>query len=245
MSDDRGAAGEAGFLGTPPRPLFRPIAMNIAVSAHARVGNISRTAVRRRLNSPAPRAFTLIEALVAISLAAIAGSALLLGTSASLQTTDEVLRQTIANGMAQQLMDEVVGGRYMDVGVGAYQTTLGPSPTEAAGVRYYYNDIDDFNGLRSCPPTDPFGVPLGTEDGLGNQRESAFQCRSGFFRNWRQEISVYYVNDANPTVRLPAGQTSDYRVVEVRIIYVDPDRGDRELAKIRRVVAYVPQLQIN
>ncbi len=182
---------------------------------------------------------------MAITLTAIAAAALLLGTSASLQTTDEAMRATIANGMAQQLMDEVVGGRYMAVGAGGYQTVLGPNATEMGAARAYYDDIGDFNGVRSRPPSDPYGVPLGADDGAGGQRDPAFQCRSGYYKNWRQEVDVYYVSEADPTARLPAGQTSDYRAVEVRIIYADPARGDRELAKIRRVVAYVPPLPIN
>ena len=76
--------------------------------------------------------FTLIEALAAIALAAIAGSALLYGTTASIQNTDDTMRRTIAYGMAQQLMDEVVGCRYMELGGSPYDTTLGPSASEAA-----------------------------------------------------------------------------------------------------------------
>lgn len=189
--------------------------------------------------------FTLIEAMVAISLASIAAAALLLGTSASLQATDDSLRRTIAQGMAQQLMDEVVGCRYVAVGAGPYQTVLCPSAAEAAADGRSYDDIDDFNGFRGQPPTDHFGITLGADDGSGGLRDPAFQCRNGFFDNWRQEIDVYYVNPADPTTPLTAGQTSDYRVVEVRIIYVDPQRGDRELANIKQVVAYVPLLPIN
>ncbi len=161
-------------------------------------------------------AFTLVEALLAISVAALAGSVLLLGITSSLQTTNEALQQTIANGMAQQLMDEVVGGRY--------------------------HDVDDYDGVRRQPPTDPWGIELGKDDGEGGQRHPDFQAPAGFFDNWRQEIDVYYVGESDLTTALPAGQIRDYRAVVVRIVYVDPERGERVLAELRRVVAYVPPI---
>jgi hypothetical protein len=184
--------------------------------------------------------------MVVICLAAIAGSALLLGTTSSIYGTDDAMRRTIANGMAQQLMDEVLGGRYMTLGGSPTQTPLGPEGSEASGgTRRLYDDIDDFNGFRSQPPTDLYGVTLGTDNGQGGQRNAAFQSRTGFFQNWRQEIDVYYVSDTNLAAALPAGQTSDYRAVEVRILYNDPARGKIELAKLRRIVAYVAPLSVN
>ena len=188
-------------------------------------------------------AFTLVEALLAISIAALAGSALLLGITSSLQTTNEALQQTIANGMAQQLMDEVVGGRYHDVEGSPYQISFTPSADELGGSgRERYDDIDDYHGVRSQPPTDPWGIELGKDDGEGGQRHPDFQAPAGFFDNWRQEIDVYYVDQSDLTTALPAGQIRDYRAVVVRIVYVDPERGERVLAELRRVVAYVPPI---
>jgi prepilin-type N-terminal cleavage/methylation domain-containing protein len=190
--------------------------------------------------------FTLIEALVSIAVTAIAGSVLLLGTSASLETTNDAMQRTIAYGMAQQLMDEVVGCRYMDLGGSPYANPPQPSAAEAAaGKRQPFDDIGDFNGYRCQPPKDFYGVALGTDDGQGGQRYSAFQVSTGYLQNWRQEIDVYYVSDTNLTTSLPANQTSDYRAVEVRIVYNDPKAGARVLAKIRRVVTYVAPLQAN
>lgn len=180
-----------------------------------------------------------------ITLASIAGSALLLGTTTSLDSTDEAMRQTIAYGMAQQLMDEIIGCRYMCVGGNPYQFPFGPNASEALGPRAYYDDIDDFNGLRFQPPTDPYGIALGADNGQGGLRNPNFRCRGDFFQYWRQEIDITYVAESNLNSNLPSGQTSDYRAVEVRIIFNDPQTGPRTLAKLRRVVAYVAPLQIN
>ena len=188
-------------------------------------------------------AFTLIEALVSISIAAIAASVLLLGITSSVQTSNEALQQTIAHGMAQQLMDEVVGRRYHDEDAGPYQTTFTASFYERGGSgRERYDDVDDYDGIRSLPPTDPWGIELGKDDGEGGERHPGFQAPAGFFDNWRQEIDVYYVDPSDLTAALPAGQVSDYRAVRVRIVYVDPERGDRVLAELSRVVAYVPPI---
>ncbi len=200
-----------------------------------------RTAIRRR--RPSRAAFTLVEALVSITIAAMAGSVLLMGIGSSLQSTNDELQQTIAAGMAQQLMDEVLGGRYAAAGYDGYQASLGPSSYELNGPgRLRFNDIDDHNGVRGQPPLDLWGVNLGMDDGEGGERHPGFQAPANFFDNWRQEIDVYYVAGTDLTTRLPSGQVSDYRVVEVRIIDDPPDREGRELINLRRVVAYVPEL---
>jgi type II secretory pathway pseudopilin PulG len=185
--------------------------------------------------------FTMVEALVAITITALAGSVLFMGISASLQTTNAGMYGLIAQGMAQQLMDEIIGNRYCELGVSPYQYPLGVGPGET--TRQLYDDIDDYNGLRVQPPKDFYSVALGTENGEGSQRNPLFFAPSGFFANWKQEVDVYYVSPTDMQTKLTAGQTSDYRVVEVRIIYNDPSRGARTLACLKRVVTYVPFMQ--
>ena len=160
-------------------------------------------------------AFTLVEALVAISITAMAGSVLLLGSTVSLQNTDEALRQTVALGLAQQLMNEVVGSSSMA-------------------------EIDRYDGFKSEPPLDRWGVELGTEDGKGGQRHSHFRAVDGVLDRFCREVHVAHVDPADLTTRLPLGKTSDYRLVEVRVTYDVPSGGTRELAHLKRVVAHVP-----
>jgi len=199
--------------------------------------------MRRLRCSPHRSAFTLIEALLAISMAAIAGSVLLLGITSSLQTTDEAISQTIANGMAAQLIDEAIGLRYHATGADGYQVLLGASAYELSGAgRERFNDIDDHDGFRAQPPVGLFGIELGQDDGTGGARHPNFTVPNGRFDNWRREIEVYYVDEADHAKRLPAGWTSDYRAVEVRIIEDDPTRGSRELVNLRRIIAYVPPM---
>ncbi len=215
-------------------------------SRHPELGNARPTAAQTARRDPprrASRAFTLLEALVAISMAALAASVLLSGINASVKVTDDAMYETIAMGMAQQLMDEVLGCRYVEYGGSAYLTTLGPTSAEASGgTRQYFDDIGDFNGVASRPPVDAWGVELGQGDTAGALRHASFRLPSGFFARWRQEVSVCYVNDSNPSVALASGTTSDMRAVQVRIVYVDPQRGERQLALLRQVVVYVPPL---
>lgn len=188
-------------------------------------------------------AFTLVEVTITIAIAAIAGSALLLGATASIQTTDEAMQRTIADGIARQLIDEILGNRYAAPGTGGHDVTLGPSAWESSGSgRERYNDIDDYNAVRIAPPEDPYGIALGKDDGEGGLRHLNFQAPADFLENWRQEVDVYYVRESDLTTRLPLGQTTDYRVVEVRVYRNDPTGGDRELARLRRVIAYVPPM---
>ncbi len=145
---------------------------------------------------------------------ALAGSVLLLGVTASVQSTDEALRQTVALGLAQQLIDQVVA-----------------SPSLEA--------LDEYHGSGSEPPVDHWGVALGTEDGRGGQRHRNFRAPSRLLDPYGREVAVYRVDPDDPAVRLSSETATAYRLVEVRVTYRPPNQPVRELAKLQRVVAYV------
>ncbi len=164
------------------------------------------------------RGFTLVEALVAISMTALAGSVLLLGVTSSVQSTDEAYRQTVALGLAQQLMDEVVGGSIAE--------------------------IDKYNGFSSTPPVDGWGVALGTGDGNGGQRHANFRVAPGLLDNYCCEVRISRVapSDLNVSV-LSHKSAAALRLVTVRVTYNAPNASARELAELKRSVAYVPQYE--
>jgi type II secretory pathway pseudopilin PulG len=221
-----------------PNPTFLPMAVATQTALGETIRHAS-TGRRRALRA----AFTLVEAVVALALTAIAGSALLLGLASSLDTSSDAVEQTIAAGMAQQLLDEVAGARYMELGYSAHQAVLQASTWERqTGTRERFDDVDDYNEFRSRPPVDFWGVKLGEDDGEGGMRHPAFRAPDRFFDRWRQEIDVYYVRESDLTTRLPAGQVSDYRAIEVRVLHEDANGAVRPLATLRRVVAYVPPL---
>ena len=190
--------------------------------------------------SPARNGFTIVEACVAVAFAALAGSTLMMATFAALQTTHFAQDQTMALGMAQQLMDEVLGNRYLPDSGNPYATPIGPDSSETGTSRKLFDNIGDYNGYRCQPPKDFWGVALGTDNGQGGQRDPNFQAPTSPFASWQQQVDVYYVAETNLTTPLSGSKTSDYQAVEVRIIYIDPNTGNtNQLASLRRVVAYV------
>lgn len=186
--------------------------------------------------------FTLIESMVALTLVVIVGAALLARFGDQGRYVADSLDETVAEGMALQLINEVAGCRYVAAGQSPLSTaTFGPSAMEAAGAgRERFDDVDDFHGFSASPPVDRYGVPLGTEDVGGITRHPNHMAPSEALSGWRQSVAVYFVDDANPTVRLPAGTSSYHKEVEIVISYTDPNQGAVELARLSRVFAYVP-----
>ena len=176
-----------------------------------------------------------------ISITAIAAAALLAGVASAIDTTEAIVEETVAWGLAQQLMDEVAGVPYAEAGQGPYQATLGLEGTEGGGKgRERYDDLDDFAAVKSQPPRDLWGIDLGKDDGAGGVRNLAFAASPTCFSGFREQIDVFYLNPTNLALRLPQGRTSDYRAVEVRILSNDPGGKSRPLVEVKRVFAYVP-----
>ncbi len=192
-------------------------------------------------------AFTLIEALVSISIMALAGSVLLLAAQTSLDATDDAAKQAIAQGICEQALDEIMSKRYMEAGAAYDQNTLNADSGES--IRQLWDDTDDFNGYSVLPIQDTYGQTLGNGDDAGGTRHANFRVVNGFFAKWRLRMDVYYVSASDLSVRLDnpavaAGgtltTTSGYRCAEATVEYQDTDGTYRPLAKGRRVFAYVP-----
>jgi type II secretory pathway pseudopilin PulG len=188
------------------------------------------------MSAPTTRAFTLVEAVAAMGIMSVAAAALLLGINSAQQTTAQSEQQAIALGIAQQLLDEVTGTLI-------YSAGTAPGVPGRGVNRTLFTNVDSFNGFSSQPPLDPWGIALGTDDGAGGQRHRNFYVPSGALNRWLEQISVYYVSAANLVTPLAQGQTSDYRVVQVSVFYVDPTLGPVLRANLSQVVTYVPPMQ--
>ncbi len=188
-----------------------------------------------------PHGFTLIEAMVSLSVAMVAASAMFLGIARSLETTDWLLESAVAQGMAEQLVDEAIGKWYVLPGGNPYQVWLGPSSAEQTGAgRSQYNDTDDYHRFVAHPPEDRWGVALGREDDAGGLRHPNFRAPETSLSRYRQQVEVYYVDATNPAIRLPDGQTSSMRVIEVRVLVRDGQGRWQEAARVRRLFTYIP-----
>ncbi|HEY2882972.1 MAG TPA: type II secretion system protein [Pirellulales bacterium] len=188
-----------------------------------------------QLRTISRRGFTLVEALVSTTIAAVAGAALLQGVYSSIGDTRSGQEQTIAAGLAQQMMDEIAGKMYA-------------ATTNTAGVgRSKFNDIADYNNIRSTPPLDPWGVAVGDDDGRGTSsassglRHPSFRLSSAL-STWRREVDVYYVNPADMTTRLTGAPTANNncQMVEVRIYVTDAGGNSRLVTTLKRVFSFVP-----
>jgi type II secretory pathway pseudopilin PulG len=188
----------------------------------------------------ARRAFSLIEALIALSITSMAGAILLLGVQSSLDTTVEAVDRTIADGVAQQTLDEILTKRYVGAGENPLGNTLGALGGELLGNGGFslFDDADDFAGYVARPLKGSHGETLGTGDDNGNLRLENFRAPSGFFRDWRVRVEVYYVDANNHTQR--SNTPTNFRAIEVHVELVRANGAVFPLANRKCVVAYIP-----
>jgi hypothetical protein len=178
--------------------------------------------------------------VTAVTIASVVGLAILTGVNTSLQNTTFALEQTIGLGLAQQLMDEIAGQAYARVPSNPYDSPLAPNTAELGGPgRSQFTNIADYNNLTELPPTDPWGIPLGNDDGQGGTRNPSMQIGT-YFANWQRSATVYYVSASNLSTQLAAGQTSNYRAVEVHVSVQDKPGTLHPVASLRQVFSYVP-----
>ncbi len=185
-------------------------------------------------------AFSLVEALVALTITSMAGAVLLLGVQSSLDTTIEAVERTIADGVAQQTMDEILTKRYTAPGGNPLGTTLGPLVNEllGSGGTALFAETEAYAGYIAQPIKGTWGETLGTGDDSGNLRLQNFRVRSDYFQNWRVRVDVYYVN---PTNNLQTSATpTNFRAIEVNVELVRPNGAIFPLATRKRVVSYIP-----
>jgi type II secretory pathway pseudopilin PulG len=191
-----------------------------------------------------PRGFSLIEALAALSVTALAGAVLLLAVESALVNSTQAVQRTIADGVAQQLLDEMLTKRYVEPGESGDGSTglLGPLGATAfellgAGTQRF-NDIDDYAGYAAQPLVGAYGETLGTGDDAGGLRNGNFRVPSDTFANWRIRAAVYYVNPTDHTVA--SSEPTAYRAIEVFVELIHPDGVAEQLAHRKRVIAYIP-----
>jgi len=194
------------------------------------------TAMRRRRCT---RGFTMLEALLAMTIITVAGAAMLTGLASAMQANTAALEMTIAQGAAQQLMDDIAGRKYHDGD--PLQYPFSASGWEYGGPGYSrYNDIDDFQNYSDQPLGDPWDIPLGTDNGLGGQRNANFRLPEDYFDRWLRVVKVYYVSESDLATPLSGSQTSNYRLVRIFVYYLPEEGGSRLLADVQRVFANVP-----
>jgi hypothetical protein len=182
--------------------------------------------------------------MVCITLIAFAGSALLLATQTSMDSSEYAFEQNLARGIANQMIDEVMGRRYGAAGASPFQYPLTAASYEISSPqkRILFDDTDDFHNYVSRPVRDPWAIELGQGDGAGGSRHANFQLRDDYFDDWAVAVRVYYANPTDLSQNLTGSNTSGYRAVEVTVGKYDDDGSARRLATVRRVYGYIPPI---
>lgn len=184
-------------------------------------------------------AFTLIETFVAIGLMAIVIGAVTLSLLSSFHTTQENEDLAVAEGLALDLMNEILNRRYCEFGVSPYDVYLRAGSVElATGTRELFDDIDDYNGWIEEPPRDRWGNLLGREDGTGGLRPSPAWASD--LTGFRREVTVGYVAPQDFSTSLPFGTVTNFRRIRVTVSRRYSNNVIRQLVTITRIVAYVP-----
>lgn len=183
--------------------------------------------------------FSLIEALIALSITSIAGAVLLLSVESSLDTTIEAVDKTIADGIAQQTIDEMLTKRFVGPAENPLTAVLGALSSELQNLgTSLFDDVDDYAGYIAQPLKGQSGETLGTGDDNGGLRLQNFRVRSDYFQNWRVRVDVYYVNPDNHLVR--STSATNFRMIDVNVELVRSNGTVLPLANRKRMVAYVP-----
>jgi prepilin-type N-terminal cleavage/methylation domain-containing protein len=194
-----------------------------------------------RTHTPRRRAFSLVEVLVSLTIIGLAGAALLLAAETTTLNGQDAVAATIARGIAEQLLDDLAGQRYVALGKSptglpfAKETGETSTPPKTS----LFDDLDDYHQLDLAPPLDPWGVPLGQGNGSGGLRPEDFRVSPTFFARWRARVEVTYVNEADPSVNLAGSATSGMRAATVSITRT-VNGVTETLAQVRRVFSYVP-----
>lgn len=231
--------GELGARGDPAA--FFSFPTHIEACMRDRIGPTRSQPASCRPRGHARRGFSLVEALAALVILGMTASALLLATQTSASANRDALQRTVAAGLAQQYLDEILGLPYHEPGATPQDWPLGPEPGEVVvpARRALFDDIDDFHAYSAMPPRDPWGLPLGHGDGAAGSRYASLRASQTFLADWRVDIAVRYANPDDPSVDLAPGATSLLRSIEVTISRIDAETTI-VLAKVRRVIGYVP-----
>lgn len=187
--------------------------------------------------------FSLIEAVVAMTIVAIASSVLLLGVEATLQSVEYQEEVTIADGLARQFLDEIQGQNWVDPSIrnSPYATSLSASGDELSGQgRSRFDDTDDYNGYSTNPPVHIDGNTVSTSDSSGDTLPKEFRPSSSFLSRWRCTIEVSYVSETDHSVKVPANSPTNYRVLICRVYRRNADDTWREVVERERIISYIP-----
>ncbi|QDT66977.1 hypothetical protein V22_42490 [Calycomorphotria hydatis] len=178
--------------------------------------------------------YTLLEAVVALSITVIAGTALLTSVSTSMRTSTELARTSIARDLAQLLMSEI-----------AALPVTSDIVVTPSGSRINYSFVDHYDGWTASPPVDRYGRTLGSEEdpqvSTLSSREDFLRVDAGLMSMFSRWATVERVQQdvSNGWVAVSASTDTPFRRITVAVTYDDGQGVARELAELTRIVSEV------
>ena len=187
------------------------------------------------------RAFTLVESLIAMTVIALAGAALLTSIAWAVSSCNDTLFQVVGRGFGVQLMDEIAAANF-PAGYSA--------PVASTGFRYTFTKIDDYANFSESPPHTKSGAVLGNDQsssatdpyaammsmaGMSSGRPTALQAAPEFVGRFARSVLVERVQPSATGSWSVVTQNSSYRRVTVTVTYTLPGSQARPVAKVMRV----------
>jgi type II secretory pathway pseudopilin PulG len=178
--------------------------------------------------------YSLVEAMVAVTITSIAGGALLASLGGAVRSSSDAVHAVVARGIAEQLMEEIAATRF----------PASTNTTPAGATRANFDDIDDYHGWTKSPPEDRYGHVLGAEGHLLNgtlvERPDELQPDPELVSCFTHAVTVERVTPDTGTGWNVVTTHTNYRRVTVTVSYTDSQSHTQTLAVLTRVFSYVP-----
>lgn len=143
---------------------------------------------------PTLRGFALVEAAISVLIVGIMFVAVLSTVGASRVSQYKTSISSQGHVLAGSLMDEILSQDYADPDG---SSVFGPEPGESTTTRSDFDDVDDFNGWSSNPPTDKDGTEL------------------SLLAGWTRSVTVQRVNASDVAVVEDSESNVKHITVEV------------------------------
>jgi len=163
---------------------------------------------RRHPVRPARRAFTLVEAILAIVIVSVMAVAILYTFGSGAKGRSVQTAAAVADGLAARLLSEIIQTRYSNPDG---PNTFGPETAEINGTRSAFDDVDDYHGWTESPPKKKDGSTL---PGL---------------TGWQRSVTV---ENVDPATLAPAGAT-DTGLKRITVTVTDPQGRTTPMTALR------------
>lgn len=180
------------------------------------------------------RGISLVESLIAVSLTTLAGGALLSTVGSTVQISTDGTHTAIAQGLADQLMDEIASVKFPRSTTAFMPTGIGRSA---------FDDLDDYHNWNASPPQTRDGMAVGTErmtfGSYAMARPLNFQPDPRVMNRFRQQVTVEKIAEATGNNWIVVTTDTPLRRVTVTISYTNAQNQTRSLAVQTRVFSDV------